>query len=280
MSRGAARRFAAASLRSAGRADWKSLISRSVAAYNRMPTVSVPEPSWAGLMLSCMETGRAATYNPVRPGRTPAYGMCRMDRGNPYAPYGFGYMHAHETLFSFCTALTDGRLAARHVMNHYALQRPDGSIPYGVHPDGSSGGMFTTPLCEYEALNAYLWGGDRRLLKESYEHGKKHHAWWMRERHRGDSGLAFGNGLERDCPIIPGFAMTGGYTCQSVYQNGLDLNCYLAVQERSLAGMAGLLGRKAEARKYDRACARRARRSAPSRPPSAACGRTTAARGR
>ncbi|MEI6916291.1 MAG: trehalase family glycosidase, partial [Armatimonadota bacterium] len=109
----------------------------------------------------------------------------------------------------------------------------------------------TLPLIVWEAWNAYLWSADRDFLAEAYESGKRNHEWWLKTRDRCGEGLCHYINASwesaRDDNDLATWTATGG----AQFQEALDLNCYLLMQEWTLGQMAHELGREHEASAFD-----------------------------
>ena len=220
-----------------------------------------PEAGWEADFLACLELPRASTFSPYGWMKRPFYNFCRVHAHEPFGWWTYG-MHGHESLSTLFNNIVDPGLSADFLRGHIRQQREDGMYPYGVshttdphHKPGNA----TAPLIVWEAWEAYLWSGDREFLKEAYESGKRNHDWWLASRDPRGEGLCrwLNTSLEsvRDDDHLATWQATGG----SQHQEALDLNCYLLVQERTLAEMARELGLPDEAERYDGMADRRAR---------------------
>lgn len=224
--------------------DLEQSIRRSVRSYAAYPIIDLPEKSWETDFHACLELPRASTFTPLGNLQTPFYNFCRVHAHEPFGWWSYG-MHAHESLCTLFTNITEPHLSAEFLRGHIHHQREDGKYPYGVshtiNPRLTTQEA-TAPLIVWEAWNSYLWSGDVEFLREAYESGKRSHEWWLRERDRCGEGLCHWlntcNESVRDDHNLPTWQVTGG----SQHQETLDLNCYLLVQERTLAMMASELG--------------------------------------
>ena len=77
-------------------ADWRSLVSASSTWYERMPVVSLPNPSWTADMYCAMELPRGNTWSAQGVLRQPWYLLCRVNGHEPYGWWSYG-MHATST---------------------------------------------------------------------------------------------------------------------------------------------------------------------------------------
>jgi len=240
--------------------DLAEAIGRSVEPYRAFPRVTLPIRSWEADFCACLELPRASTFSPCGWMKRPFYSFCRVHAHEPSGWWSYG-MHGHESLCTLFNNIADPALSAEFLRGHIHQQQEDGMYPYGVnhttdphHKPGSA----TAPLIVWEAWNAYLWSGDREFLKEAYESGKRNHEWWLASRDPRGEGLCrwLNTSLEsvRDDDHLPTWQATGG----SQHQAALDLNCYLLVEERSLAAMAGELGLLDEAEHFARMAVKRA----------------------
>ncbi|MDH7602686.1 MAG: trehalase family glycosidase, partial [Armatimonadota bacterium] len=230
--------------------DLGSLIRESVEPYKVFPRVSLPSKSWEADFYACLELPRASTFSPYGLLERPFYNFCRVHAHEPYGWWTYG-MHAHESLCTLFNNAVYPDLSADYLRGHITQQDAEGMYPYGVNHAGRDPyhkpGTATAPLIVWEAWNTYLWSGDREFLQEAYESGKRNHEWWLARRSPRRDGICrwVDKSVEsvRDDDHLPTWQATDG----SQYQDALDLNCYLLVQERTLAAMAGELGRKQEA---------------------------------
>lgn len=235
-------------------------VKQSVARYQTYPQVRLPEKMWEADFYACLELPRASTFSPCGALETPFYNFCRVHAHEPFGWWSYG-MHAHENLGTLFTNITDPGLSADFLRGHLRHQRDDGKYPYGVshtiNPRLTTDEA-TAPLIVWEAWNSYLWSGDRKFLREAFESGKRNHEWWLRTRDRCGEGLCHWldtcNESVRDDAGLATWQVTGG----SQYQEALDLNCYLLMQERTLAAMAAELGCAQEAGTYLEKAERRA----------------------
>lgn len=241
--------------------DIPEAIKSSIEPYRTMPRIAMPIKSWEADFYACLELPRASTFSPLGVMERPFYNFCRVHAHEPYGWWNYG-MHAHEDLCTLFTNITNPHLSADYLRGHIKCQAEDGRYPYGVshipnpRPEADES---TAPLIVWEAWTSYLWSGDREFLKEAYESGKRNMDWWLAARDRCGEGLChwLDTSLEsvRDDDALATWQATGG----GQYQEALDLNCYLLVQEKSLAAMAHELGLPDEADKYARMAEHRAK---------------------
>ncbi len=240
--------------------DWQDFVRRSLRWYRRVPLVNVPHRTWARDFYTALELPRCETLSPHGNMPVPFYNFCRAVGNNLYQWWSYG-MHGHESLACFVANITDPGLSESFLRGHFAFQNEDGGVPYGVSPasrPGKKTGTATMPALVWEAWEAYLWSGDRGFLEMAYEAGRRYHDWWIKARDRTGEGLVHWRDFMetvRDDRDVPTWLLSGG----AEYQEALDLNCYILVQERCLAAMARELGRQEEARQWQAAADRRVR---------------------
>ncbi|MBC7288842.1 MAG: hypothetical protein H5T86_12570, partial [Armatimonadetes bacterium] len=186
------------------------------------------------------------------------YNFCRAVGNNLYHWWSYG-MHGHESLACFVANIAQPSLSQAFLRGHFQFQSADGGIPYGVSPASQRSeatGTATMPVLTWEAWETYLWSGDKRFLEEAYEACRRFHDWWVNTRDRTGEGLVHWNGYGetvRDDADVPTWLLSGG----AEYQEALDLNCYLLMDERCLVDMAEELGRPEEAERWRAAADRR-----------------------
>lgn len=259
MSRESASIAAHKSCSAATHADWKQCLRDSVEAYYPFPVIQLPEDCWNRDFYACLELPRASTFSSYNHIRTPFYNFCRVHAHDPYGWWSYG-MHAHENLATMFNNIVNPELSADFLRGHFQFQQPDGLYPYGVShlSEPIHKGQATAPLIVWEAWNCYLWSGDRKFMREAYESGRRNHEWWLKTRDRNGMGLCHwlnaSNESVRDDDALATWQATEG--CQN--QAALDLNCYLLVQERSLAAMAAELGIEGESEFHEKQARRRA----------------------
>jgi hypothetical protein len=246
------------------RFDWRDSLKSRIEAYGRYPVVDLPPDNWEPDFLACLELPRGETFSPQQEMPVPFYNFCRF-YGNEIRRWWSYGMHAHESLSTFVTALTDPELAQNHLRGHFVNQDPDGAFPYGVSMISRPGmrtfqaAAATAPWITWEAWNAYLWSGDRKFLDEAMERCEKSYRWWMEDRDRTGEGLCcwldFGETV-RDDGTVPTWRYPGAPV---IYQEALDLNCYLLNLEWTLAEMAAEKGDSEKSVRYREAWVRRAR---------------------
>lgn len=241
--------------------DIESAVRASVEPYKRFPKITLPEKSWEADFYACLELIRASTFSPLGNLKTPFYNFCRVHAHEPFNWWSYG-MHGHENLITLFANYFAPELSADFLRGHIRHQTPEGKYPYGVSHRTSVRTQTeeaTLPLIVWEAWLSYLWSGDREFLWEAYESGKRNADWWLRTRDRCGEGLChycnYSWETARDDNGLPTWVVTGG----AMYQEALDLNCYLLVQERTLSEMARELGLPDEAKRYAELAARRAK---------------------
>ncbi|MGQ9580941.1 MAG: MGH1-like glycoside hydrolase domain-containing protein [Armatimonadota bacterium] len=241
--------------------DWQEVIRCSVEPYRTFPKISIPEKSWEADFYASLELPRASTFSPYGLLKQPFYNFCRVHAHEPFGWWTYG-MHAHENLCVLVNNIVHPNLSQDYLKGHISQQRPDGMYPYGVNHAGTDPyhkpETATAPLIVWESWNVYLWSGDREFLCEAYESGKRNHEWWIANRSSRGDGICRWRDTSvesvRDDDHLTTWQATGG----SQHQDALDLNCYLLVQERTLAAMAAELGFDDEATHFARMADQRA----------------------
>lgn len=234
--------------------DFEESLKQSIEPYKSFPKISLPEPGWDTYFYSCLELPRASTFSPTGSLATPFYNFCRVHAHEPFGWWSYG-MHAHESLSTLFTNIADPGLSADFLRGQFQRQFEDGRYPYGVNHIEQlpihAGEEATAPMIVWEAWNVYLWLGSRRFLEQAYRSGKRSHEWWLGTRDRSGDGLCHWVNVSgesvRDDDGLPTWQATGGGQNQAA----LDLNCYLLVQERTLALMAAELGLGEDAARFN-----------------------------
>ncbi len=241
--------------------DLSRALEASVVPYRSYPRLSLPEEGWEQCVHAALELVRASTFSPLGEMREPFYNFCRVHAHDPFNWWSYG-MHAHESLPVLFQSQVDPGLSISFLRNHLRQQTADGRYPYGVSHTScvrTRTEESTLPVLVWECWQTYLWSGEREFLEEAWESGRRNHEWWLRERDRCGEGLChwrnFSWESSRDDDSLPTWRATGG----AMHQEALDLNCYLAVQEQTLAAMARELGRIDEAARFEALALRRAR---------------------
>ena len=241
--------------------DVESAVRSAVEPYRKLPRITLPIESWEADFYSCLEMIRASTFNPLGEIRAPFYNFCRVHAHEPFNWWSYG-MHGHENEIILFTNYFAPELSADFLRGHFQFQTPEGKYPYGVSHTKCCRTMTeeaTLPLIVWEAWLTYLWSGDREFLKEAYESGKRNMGWYLETRDRTGEGLCHYCNVSwetsRDDNGLPTWVVTGG----AMYQEALDLNCYLLVQERTLSEMAAELGKKKDAKQFREQADSRAR---------------------
>lgn len=240
--------------------ELEELLKQSIEPYRPYPKISLPEPEWDTCFYACLELPRASTFCPTGTLATPFYNFCRVHAHEPFGWWSYG-MHGHESLSTLFANITDPELSANFLRGQFQRQFSDGKYPYGVNHIEQlpihAGEEATAPLIVWEAWNVYLWSGNRDFLRQAYESGRRSHEWWLETRDRSGEGLCHWVNVSgesvRDDDGLPTWQATGGGQNQAA----LDLNCYLLVQERTLALMARELGLDEDAARFSGMAERR-----------------------
>lgn len=241
--------------------DWQASVNASLRRYAAFPVATLPDETWSVNYLACLELPLAETYGPWGAMKGPFYNFTRAFVQNPFEWWSYG-MHGHESLSTLYLDAVAPRLSADFVRGHFAVAGRDGGLPYGTSPYSvpeEKTTRATAPLVAWEAWQAYLWHGDRARIEAVYEPARRQHDWWLKTRDRTNDGLCHWldwHETVRDQEGMPTWALSGG----AEYQEALDLNCYLLMQERALAAMARTLGRADDAKRWDDAIAKRVQR--------------------
>ncbi|MCL5071934.1 MAG: hypothetical protein M1308_13725 [Actinobacteria bacterium] len=240
--------------------DYTARIKESVLVYKKYPLFDLPNKTWIADSYAALELPRANSYSSYKKMRYPFYNFCRAQGTDLEDWWSEGTACSVERTV-FGTVITNPNLAIMHLKNIFDYQAQDGRIPFCVNQNGEyklnlppSFGVknetISPEIC-WQSWHAYLWSGDKKFLREAYEAGKRNLDWWMKNRDRTGEGLCYWLGViegVRDTsePWIP--------TWREVpvdWQEALDLNCYLAMEEEHLTKMAMELGDYDQARIYE-----------------------------
>ncbi len=241
--------------------DCNQFMRESLAPYHDYPELAVDNKDWEWSFYSCLELIRASTFNPRGNIGTPYYNFCRVHAHEPQGWWAYG-MHSHESLSTLFANFATPALSADFLRGHLQFQREDGKLPYGVSHLTSGRTRTdeaTAPILFFEAWQSYLWSGDKDFLREAYEAGKKSHRWWLATRDRCGEGLVHWlnrswESVRDDNDLATWLEMGGGE-----YQEALDLNCYLSLEELVLCEMAKELEKDEEAEEFQGLYNRRAK---------------------
>ncbi len=187
---------------------------------------------------------------------------------NPLWGWGHGHQVQHESLVMMAYAYLDPRSAEESQRVYIEQQGKDGLIPYRVGPRGPQSyphkGEPTTssPFFSWTNLEVFRVSRDTAFLEEAYGAGKKYMAWLKKHRDKDRDGLyewgpyglienvrdwynvVFQVSEERHLDIDKE-DISDELEC-------LDLSAMVVNEQRSLATMAGILGKKKESRRWER----------------------------
>ncbi len=168
--------------------------------------------------------------------------------------------HSHESLAMLAMARFQPELAESSHRVWIDRIEEDGYLPYNVGPvvEQTSLGITTAPLLAYEGWALAQILDDPAFLEDAYETAARFREFWVTERDADGDGLCeFG-----------GFAVTESVrdlnnviweeVAPPEEVEAVDLNSWLAMEERTLADMARALGRDEEAAGWDTAADTRA----------------------
>jgi len=168
--------------------------------------------------------------------------------------------HTHESLATLALARLHPELAESSHRIWLDRIEEDGYLPYNVGPvvEQTTLGTTTAPLLAYEGWELAQLLDDPVFLADAYEAAARFRDFWVENRDQDGDGLCeFG-----------GFAMTESVrdlnnviweeVAPPEEVEAVDLNSWLAMEERTLADMARALGRDEEALAWDAAADTRA----------------------
>lgn len=120
------------------------------------------------------------------------------------------------------------------------------------------------PLASWAVRAVFNKTKDVAFLEEMYPKLVKYHAWWYKWRDHNQNGLCeygstdttavaarWESGMDNAVRFDDIKMLPNGKNAASMDQESVDLNAYLYKEKRDLAYLAGLLGKKDEATRYD-----------------------------
>ena len=227
--------------------------------YGRIPRLGFTNPDY--------EMMYWGAFSMMRQCMLPSEAQCSTNYNVYSREPTWGWGHAgqvfHENLSMLAYAFMDP-LSAQSSQRVFADRMgaqpewPAGYVPYRVGPYLNEvnylAGEHTSsaPWFNWENWEIFLAGGDTTFLLQIYDSGRAFHDFWVNERDDDHDGLSEWGGHAfwesvRDYNVI--WDLLGGWADPHSANRveALDLNCELVMEEKSLARMAGLLGREAEA---------------------------------
>lgn len=149
-------------------------------------------------------------------------------------------------------AYWDRELAKESILGFLKFQRPDGLLPDVIHTDGRIVSDYSKPpVFAWAAEQLYRQDGDKEFLKTIYPALVGNLNYWR--EHRCENGLYYYNSDDKDNP---------DYLLHVRYESGwdnsvrwdheitdfypIDLNCFMVMFFRSMAFIAGEIGKAAD----------------------------------
>ncbi|MCC6747791.1 MAG: hypothetical protein IT371_09050 [Deltaproteobacteria bacterium] len=171
-------------------------------------------------------------------------------------------VHIHEGLSLLPLARLDPRAAAEVLRNFVDRVEADGYLPYNFGPVAEQTRLrtATAPLLAYVGHEVVARTKDLELARQLYETGAKLHRFYVAQRDVDQDGLSEWGGFGKTESLRDLANAIWEEVAPPEEVEGLDLNVELVMEEKSLASLARLLGRSADAADWDRQADERARR--------------------
>jgi len=230
--------------------------------FSKVPKISFSTRSDKLVYLSAYNLVRGCMYPPSGKADRNFYVFSR----NPLWGWGHGHQVLHESLSMIPYAYMDPESAEGSQRIYLDQQRDDGLIAYRHGPRGLQDyqhkGMPTTsaPFFSWINLEIYKAGGDKTFLADAYEAGSRYLQWLFKNRDTDHDGTyEWGpNGIiENVRDWYNAVFQVSAERYLDVDKEDisdelecLDLTLMIIKEERSLAEMAGLLGKTSEAKRW------------------------------
>lgn len=220
--------------------------------FARTPIPNFGDPEKDALYWSAVNMMRQVFYPPEGKSEYNYYVFSR----EPTWGWGHGGQVFHESITMLAYALIDPEGAMNSQRVYSSRQHPNGYINYrtGSYLDEviEHEGELTSSAPWYAWLNKEIYDitGDREFLEEMYSSSKRFYEFYVAQRDKDQDGLCEWGGhaiLEsvRDSQVAVWDEV--GWPAEF---EGLDLNCMLVMEAKSLEAMARELGREDEAGRW------------------------------
>lgn len=232
---------------------FNSFVKADQRLYSRIPIIRFSSSDqemmyWSAftLMRQCMlpPEGRSK-YNYYVFSREPVWG------------WGHGGQVFHESLSMLAYVFMDPQSAMNSQRVFMQRQHPDGYIDYRIgsyldETDPYNGQLTTSaPWFNWENWEIYLVSKDKKFLRQAYSSGSRFFDFWKTHRDTQHDGLFEWGGMAVLESIRDADVAVWDQVGWPANFEGPDLNSMLAVSARSLSKMAGVLGKKEAARKWE-----------------------------
>ena len=237
----------------------KTYFQDNLILFSKIPRIAFKKPFEKLAYLSAFNLVRGCMYPPAGQTKYNFYAFSR----NPLWGWGHGHQVLHESLSMMAYAYMDPVSAEGSQRVYMEQQRDDGLIAYRHGPRGMQDyphkGMSTTsaPFFSWINLEVYKVSGDKQFLADAYASGGRYVDWLIKNRDGDQDGLfewgpygiienvrdwynaVFQVSAERYLDVDKE-DISDELEC-------LDLTLMVIREERSLARMAVILGKKPEA---------------------------------
>ncbi len=232
------------------------LIAASEAQYKNIPRLKLPNKDW--------ELAYWSAFNLIRQQMLPAEGEAKHNyyvfSREPTWSWGHEGQVFHESLSMLSYVFMDAASAQDSQRIFMERQAPSGYIAYRVGPYVTKtfpeGGEETSsaPFFAWTNWEIYEVSRDKKFLEEAYRSSAAYAEYMMRTRDKdGDGFLVWGGNAVLEC-VRDEFGVIWqlfGHTPESPKKvKSLDLSTMMVMEMRSLAKMAGALGKAEEARNW------------------------------
>ncbi len=240
----------------------KTYFEDNLILYAKVPRIAFKNQSEKLAYISAFNLARGCMYPPSGQTKYNFYVFSR----NPLWGWGHGHQVLHESLSMLAYAYMDPKSAEGSQRVYMEQQREDGLIAYRHGPRGLQDyphqNMPTTsaPFYSWINLEVYKAGKDRQFLQDAYVSGTKYIEWLIKNRDSDQDGtFEWGpNGIiENVRDWYNAVFQVSAERYLDVDKEDisdelecLDLTLMVIREERSLATMAGLLGKTNEMKKW------------------------------
>ena len=170
--------------------------------------------------------------------------------------WGYGGQVFHESLVMLAYAYMDPVSAMNSQRVYMERQWDNGYINYRTGPylnetiEYNNQYTSSAPWYNYQNLEIYKITGDKKFLEEAYKSGKKFYEYYVTNRDTDNDGLCeWGAHAELECVRDARVAVWDRVGWPANFE-GVDLNCMLVSEAKSLSEMAGILGLSEESEKW------------------------------
>jgi len=168
--------------------------------------------------------------------------------------------HAHESMSMILMSRLHAADAVGSQRIFFENIEPDGYLPYNIGPlvTQSINHTASAPMVSLVAWEIYRHAHDDAFLADAYDAGTRLHGFWVEQRDQDHDGLSEWGGSAISESIRDLHNVIWMEVAQPETLEAIDLNCWLVMEERSLANMARALGRAADAQHWEDVATQRA----------------------